>query len=237
MAIDIDWFSKMVTQSLNELERELDFKLEYKIIRAEFGIWLVVKNLYNLHKGVHYAYIECSPSVISMTTTLMVTNLDKSLWKHIKAVSSWLGCTVTYDDPIIDLSYTTHNCCDNLGRVLYKFLGATDIMSDVLDNYSKKDNIPVWFEVGMKFGSVKVAKRSANYLHLKSLETGLSAKLNIESFDDGRECVDVDLDTCEWLGVVESDKFFEYTKPHIDRYSGETVYRLFPKDRGEQEWI
>lgn len=87
------------------------------------------------------------------------------------------------------------------------------------------------FEVGMQFGSVEVSKRTDRTVYLKSLENGLTTKKKVKTKDFG-EYVDVDVDTCEWLGIAQDEQFFRHCTFHADKYRNALVYRLSPRGGG-----
>jgi hypothetical protein len=85
------------------------------------------------------------------------------------------------------------------------------------------------FNTGMRFGKVEISKRTDKMVYLKSLENGLRTKKKIKTSKDGVEHIDIDIGTCEWLGITQDEEFFKHTTFHPDKYRNELVYRLFPK--------
>jgi hypothetical protein len=86
----------------------------------------------------------------------------------------------------------------------------------VTDSVELEDDSPTSFDVGMQFGSVEVSKRTDRMVYLKSLENGLRTKKKVKAFKDGREYIDMDIGTCEWLGIIGDDEFFKHTTVHPD---------------------
>jgi hypothetical protein len=97
---------------------------------------------------------------------------------------------------------------------------------------SIKSSEPTSFDVGMRFGSVEVSKRTDRMVYLKSLENGLRTKKKVKSFKGGGEYIDMNIGTCEWLGIIGDDEFFKHTTSHPDKFRNELVYRLTPKGGG-----
>jgi hypothetical protein len=81
----------------------------------------------------------------------------------------------------------------------------------------------------MQFGSVEVSKRTDRMVYLKSLENGLTTKKKVKTLKDFGEYVDVDIDTCEWLGIAQDERFFRHCTFHPDKYRNALVYRLSPR--------